>query len=305
MNQSEQIKEEARKLGFLDCGIVPAEYLKEDAARLKKWIDAGFHSGMQYMEGYFEKRTNPGLLVEDAKSVIVVLQNYHTQAGQSDSEAPVLSTYAYGRDYHKVVKKKLLSMLDAVRKITGSASGRAFVDSAPVLERALGRLAGLGWIGKNSMLLSRRFGSFFFIGSLIVDVALEYDQSGNEYCGTCTRCIDACPTGAIIANKIIDAGKCISYLTIENKDPDIPGELSGNFQNRVFGCDICQDVCPWNHNAPLHVEPGLKENVELLSLDKDAWHDMNEDLYEKLFEGSAVKRAGYNGLKRNLGFINN
>jgi len=282
---------------------VPAEFLSEDSLRLRRWLDAGYHGTMSYMEGHFEKRCDPGLLVENARSVIVVLQNYHTRKEQSDPFAPIVSKYAFGRDYHKLMRKKLQNLFASLKEISGSASGRVFVDSAPVLERALGRLAGVGWIGKNSMLLTRKFGSFFFIGSVITDVEFEYDSPINEYCGDCTKCIDACPTGAIVAGKIVDSNKCISYQTIENKTDSIPGSMKTQFMNRVFGCDICQDVCPWNHNAHEHDEPGLKENSTILALRKDEWFGMNEESFEKLFTGSAVKRAKYSGLRRNLDFL--
>ena len=283
--------------------MVPANFLLEDSQRLRRWLDAGYNGNMAYMDRHFEERSDPRLLVENARSVIVVLQNYFTRKEQSDPQAPIISKYAYGRDYHKVMRKKLQSLLHKVQKISGSDSGRVFVDSAPVLERALGRLSGLGWIGKNSMLLSRKYGSYFFIGSVITEVEFEYDQPINEYCGSCTRCIDACPTGAIIAGKIVDSGKCISYQTIENKSDFIPMEMKSQFMNRVFGCDICQDVCPWNHNASEHEEPGLMEHESVLALSKEDWFGMNEETYDKLFTGSAVKRAKYSGLKRNLDFL--
>ena len=270
---------------------------------MRQWLDAGYHGTMSYMERYLDKRTDPRMLVENARSVIVVLQNYYTRKVPSDPHAPLISKYAYGRDYHKLMRKKLQRLLVKVQEISGSDSGRVFVDSAPVLERALGRLSGLGWIGKNAMLLSRKYGSFFFIGTVITDMELEYDKPINEYCGSCTRCIDACPTGAIIADKIVDSRKCISYQTIENKNDSIPLEMKTQFMNRVFGCDICQDVCPWNHNAPEHDEPGLKENEALLALCKEEWLGMDEETYERLFAGSAVKRAKYSGLKRNLDFM--
>ena len=305
MDYSEKIKEAARLLGFLDCGIIPAETLADDATRLNRWLSAGYQAGMTWMERYPDKRTNPALLVENARSVIVVLLNYQTPERQTDPEAPVVSKYAYGRDYHRVAKKKLLKLLETIHDITGSATGRAFIDSAPVLERALGRRAGLGWIGKNSMLLSRKHGSFFFIGTLIVDIGLNYDRPVREYCGSCTRCIDACPTGAIVANKVVDANRCISYWTIENKGNTIPEEFRDKFMNRVFGCDICQDACPWNHNTPPHQEPALAGNDTLLSMSKDQWYQMSEKKYDELFQGSSLKRACYTGLKRNLQFLKN
>ena len=297
------IKEAARELGFLDCGVVPAGYLSGDSERLHRWLDAGYQGTMTFMERHFDKRCDPRLLVENARSIIVVFQNYYTARVQSDPDAPVLSKYAYGPDYHRFMKRKLGQLLVRVQKISGSASGRVFVDSAPLLERALGRLAGLGWIGKNSMLLSRNHGSFFFIGSVVTDVVLKYDKPVNEYCGNCTKCIDACPTKAIVAPGIVDATKCISYQTIENRGGVIPPEMKPRFMNRVFGCDICQDVCPWNKNATEHDEPGLRANDELLMLSKKDWYSMNEETYNRIFSGSAVKRATFAGLRRNLDFL--
>jgi epoxyqueuosine reductase len=303
LGYSEKIKEAALQLGFADCGIAPAVPLTDAAARLRRWLGSGYQAGMIYMDRHINERTNPALLVENARSVVVVLQNYYTISSQADPEAPVLSKYVYGRDHHRVVKKKLKLLMDHVHKITGSATGRAFVDSAPVLEKALGRMAGLGWIGKNSLLLSRKYGSFFFIGSLIIDKELEYDRPVREYCGSCTRCMEACPTGAITAARIVDANRCISYMTIENKEDTIPEQFREKFENRVFGCDMCQDICPWNINLTPHQEPGLEVNHTLLSLSKDQWHQLTESKFNELFKGSAVKRAGYAGLMRNLRFI--
>lgn len=303
MGYSEKIKEAALQLGFADCGIIPAEALTGDSARLRKWLKAGYQAGMTYMERLPDRRCNPALLVENARSVIVVLQSYYTRNRQLDPDAPVLAKYAYGRDYHAVIKQKLRKLLELVHDITGSATGKLFVDSSPLLEKALGRLAGLGWIGKNSLLLSRKFGSYCFIGSLIIDKELEYDRPVREYCGSCRLCIDACPTGAIVASRIIDARRCISYLTIVNKEDTIPARFHGKFRNHVFGCDICQDICPWNQNLAPHQEPALESNGSLLSMSRDQWHRLSESRFNDLFHGSAVNRAGYQRLMRNLRFI--
>jgi epoxyqueuosine reductase len=297
-----QIKEKALELGFLDCGIAPAKELSEDAARLESWLINQYHGDMQYMENHFAKRTDPSLLVEGSRSVIVVLQNYHNPEKQSHPGAPRISKYAYGKDYHKIVQKKLKNLLEFMQRDMG-ASGRCFVDSAPVLERALGRDAGLGWIGKNSLLLNRRNGSLFFIGTIITDLILKYDSPTREYCGDCNRCIEACPTGAIIADKIVDSRRCISYLTIENKKEKIPEEFRGKMENWIFGCDICQDVCPWNNNANPHNESSLMPLPELLEMSGESWQNLDEEKYNQLFEGSAVKRSKFSGLKRNIDFL--
>lgn len=298
------IKQKALELGFLDCGITPALPLPGDASRLTSWLDRQFHGDMHYMENHFEKRVDPSLLVEGARSVVVVLQNYHTKENQADPEAPRISNYAYGRDYHKIVRKKLKTLLSFMQGEMG-AGGRYFVDSGPVMERALARNAGLGWIGKHSLLLNRRNGSWFFIGTIITDLKLDYDCPTPEYCGDCTRCIDACPTQAIMADKIVDSRKCISYLTIENKKDSIPGEFRGKMENYAFGCDICQDVCPWNRNAHPHDEAWLKPLPGLLEMSREDWYSMDKENYEKLFAGSAVKRSRFEGLKRNLDFLKN
>ncbi len=254
---SQLIKQKALELDFLDCGIARAETLTEDAPRLKSWLENGFHGEMDYMENHFDKRVDPRKLVEGARSLIVVLQNYHTVQSQADPEAPLISKYAFGKDYHKIVRKKLNKLLNWMQDEFGPISGRAFVDSAPVMERAWGRLAGLGWIGKHSLLLNRKYGSWFFIGVIVSDLELEPDQPMKDYCGECTRCIDACPTQAILPGRTVDASRCISYLTIELKNKPIPEEFKSQMNNRVFGCDICQDVCPWNKNSHPHSEEWL------------------------------------------------
>jgi len=258
---------------------------------------------MGYMTRHFTKRTDPTLLVEGARSVISLLYNYYTDKKQQDPCAPVLSIYAYGKDYHHVMKDKMKRLFDFIIREIGEARGRIFVDSAPVLERAWAREAGLGWIGRNSCLISRRAGSFVFIGEIILDLELEYNRVPvKDLCGSCTRCVDACPTGAILPERTIDSGRCISYQTIENRG-QIPGELTGKFANRVFGCDICQEVCPWNRKAPEHDEPAFEPFPGLLEMSREEWHSLDQEKYRRLFSVSAVRRAGYSKLKSNLAFI--
>ena len=290
-------------MDFLDCGIARAGSLPDDAARLKSWLDSGYHGEMDYMGNHFEKRTDPRLLVEGARSVVVVLQNYHTTEQQQDPDAPKISKYAFGKDYHKMVKKKLRSLLDWMNQEMGPVSGRAFVDSAPVMERAWGRLGGLGWIGKHSLLLNRKYGSWFFLGVIISDLELEPDSPIQDYCGECTRCVDACPTSAILPGRTINASRCISYLTIELKNRKIPAEFKSQMNNRAFGCDICQEVCPWNSNTHPHDEEWLQPRPNLLEMSRDEWKNLNEPQFDEIFEGSAVKRAKFSGLRRNLDFL--
>jgi len=301
--KSRKIKEKALELGFLQAGIAKADNLREDAARLKDWLDMGYHGSMTYMENHFEKRVDPRQLVEGARSIVVVLQNYYTRNKQLDDQAPRISTYAYGKDYHRIMRKKLQSLYAYMETELGAQSGRVFVDSAPVLERAWGRLAGMGWIGKHSLLMNRKHGSWFFIGVILTDLVLEPDSPMRDYCGDCTRCIDACPTNAILPGKSVDASRCISYLTIENREDRIQEEFRGLMQNRVFGCDICQDVCPWSKNAHPHSEPWLDPRPGLLEMKRQEWMDLDEDRFDTLFEGSAVKRTKYTGLRRNLDFL--
>jgi epoxyqueuosine reductase len=301
--KSRKIKKKALELGFLQAGIARADHLREDAARLRVWLDKGYHGTMAYMENHFEKRVDPRQLVEGARSVVVVLQNYYTSENQYDEQSPVISKYAYGKDYHHIVRKKLQSLYAFMDAEIGAFSGRVFVDFAPVLERAWGNMAGLGWIGKHSLLLKRKYGFWFIIGVIITDLDLEPDGPMKDYCGDCTRCIDACPTTAILPGKTIDASRCISYLTIENREDRISEKFRGLMQNRVFGCDICQDVCPWNKNAHPHSESWLDPRPGLLEMAKGEWMDLDEQRFETLFEGSAVKRAKFTGLRRNLDFL--
>jgi epoxyqueuosine reductase len=297
------IKTEALKLGFDACGISKAGFLSEDAPRLDSWLRTGKHGEMSYMSNHFNKRTDPRLLTEGTKSVISVLLNYFPVESQKDPMVPVISKYAYGEDYHFVVKRKLNKLFDFIREEIGEVNGRAFVDSAPVLERAWAARAGLGWIGKNSMLISKKLGSFVFLGELMVDLELEYDEpSKKDYCGICTECIDACPTGAIVQPCVVDGSKCISCLTIELKG-EIPGQFKDHFQNRIFGCDICQDVCPWNRKVKPHKIKEFEPEKKFLEMTRDDWYQLGEEDFRKLYKKSALKRSGYKGLMRNIRFV--
>ena len=300
---SRKIKDKARELGFLQAGIARADHLKEDAPRLGEWLDKGCHGSMRYMENYFGKRVDPRELVEGARSIVVVLQNYFTGEKQQDAEAPLISRYVYGKDYHRIMRKKLQSLFAFMEAEMGAQTGRVFVDSAPVLEKAWGRLAGLGWIGKHSLLLNRKHGSWFFIGVIITDLELKPDSPMKDYCGDCTRCIDACPTNAILPGKTLDASRCISYLTIENRDDRLPEKFRTQMQNRVFGCDICQDVCPWNGNARPHSEPWLDPLPGLMEMTRQEWMGLDQERFDRLFEESAVKRTKFTGLRRNIDFL--
>ncbi|MBC8986567.1 tRNA epoxyqueuosine(34) reductase QueG [Pedobacter sp. N36a] len=297
------IKAEALRLGFMQCGIAKADFLEEEAPRLENWLKKQHHGEMNYMENHFDKRLDPRLLVDDAKSVISLTLNYYPESQQQDPEAPKISKYAYGMDYHLVIKDKLFQLLNFISEEIGDVSGRAFVDSAPVLDRAWAKRAGIGWIGKNSNLINKKSGSFFFLAELIIDLDLEYDQPfQTDHCGTCTKCIDACPTDAILSPFIIDAKKCISYLTIELRD-EIPKSFSDKMENWMFGCDICQDVCPWNRFSTPHTEPQFQANQRLLYMKKEDWMDITEDVFKTIFKNSAVKRTKFRGLTRNIDFI--
>lgn len=295
------IKQEAKRLGFDFCGISKAEFLEDEAPRLEKWLNSNMHGKMEYMENYFDKRLNPTLLVEGAKSVVSLLYNYYPEQTQNP-EAPKISKYAYGLDYHDIIKEKLKEFLNTLKEKIGDVIGRAFVDSAPVLDKAWAKRSGLGWIGKNANLLNKEQGSFFFIAELIIDLDLEYDGPIKDYCGTCTKCIEACPTEAIVAPYIVDGSKCISYLTIELKE-NIPVEFKSKMGNWVFGCDVCQDVCPWNRFSKPHHEPLFHNRTGMLDFTIDDWHDLTEETFNKVFKGTAVKRTKYKGLRRNLEFI--
>ncbi|HNP48639.1 MAG TPA: tRNA epoxyqueuosine(34) reductase QueG [Bacteroidia bacterium] len=299
---SKTVKEAAKRLGFDFCGISKAEFLEEEAPRLERWLLQEQHGKMSYMANHFDKRLDPRLLVPGARSVVSLLYNYFPLEKQTDPEAPQISKYAYGRDYHSVIREKLQELMEELREKIGEINGRVFVDSAPVLERAWAQKSGLGWIGKNSNLITREQGSFFFIAEMILDLELLADGPIRDYCGTCSRCIDACPTQAIIQPQVVDGSKCISYFTIELKE-EIPTSVSGKFQNWAFGCDICQDVCPWNRFSKPHHEKQFVPQDDLLQMTKNDWEEMTEEVFKKIFRDSAVQRAGYNGLKRNLNFL--
>jgi len=296
------IKIEAKRLGFLSCGISKAEFLEEEAPRLEKWLNQNMHGEMQYMENHFDKRLDPTKLVEGSKSVISLLLNYYPSEAQRDFSAPKISKYAYGTDYHFIIKDKLKSLLNFIQEEIGEVHGRAFVDSAPVLDKAWAAKSGLGWIGKHSNLLTQQVGSFYFIAELIVDLELIFDQPVTDHCGSCTACIDACPTQAIVEPYVVDGSKCISYFTIELKN-EIPTSAKGQFDNWMFGCDVCQDVCPWNRFSKPHNEPLFNPHPELLAMTKKDWEEITEDVFQKIFKKSAVKRTKFSGLKRNIIFL--
>ncbi|PWA05676.1 tRNA epoxyqueuosine(34) reductase QueG [Flavobacterium psychrotolerans] len=295
------IKSEALRLGFLSCGISKSGFLEKEAPRLENWLNQNRNGQMAYMENHFDKRLNPSLLVDDAKSVISLLLNYYPSEFQEVNSYKI-SKYAYGQDYHFVIKEKLNELLHSINETIGEVSGRAFVDSAPVLDKAWAAKSGLGWIGKNSNLITKSVGSFYFIAELIVDLELENDYASTEHCGTCTACIDACPTEAIVAPYVVDGSKCISYFTIELKD-NIPAEMKGKFDDWTFGCDICQDVCPWNKFSKAHSEPLFIPNPDLLSMTKKDWEEITEETFKVVFKNSALKRTKYEGLKRNVDFL--
>lgn len=295
------IKTEAKRLGFLSCGISKAEFLEDEAPRLEKWLKQNMHGEMQYMENHFDKRLDPTKLVEDSKSVISLLLNYFPEEKQNPDSFKI-SKYAYGMDYHFVIKDKLKSLLHFIQEEIGEVHGRAFVDSAPVLDKAWAAKSGLGWIGKHSNLLTQQVGSFYFVAELIVDLELEYDAPVTDHCGTCTACIDACPTKAIIEPYVVDGSKCISYLTIELKN-EIPSEFQDKMDDWMFGCDVCQDVCPWNRFSKSHNEPLFNPNPELLSFTKKDWEEITGEIFNKVFKKSAVKRTKLSGLERNIRFL--
>jgi epoxyqueuosine reductase len=295
------IKSEASRLGFDFCGISKAEFLEEEAPRLEQWLLQNMHGKMKYMENYFDKRLDPRKLVDGARSVISLLYNYFPEQALPDSSLKI-SKYAYGKDYHYVIKDKMKELMNFITETVGEVHGRAFVDSAPVLDKVWAKRSGLGWIGKNSNLVTTQQGSFLFIAELIIDLELEYDLAIEDYCGTCTRCIDACPTEAIVNPYVVDGSKCISYFTIELKK-EIPDDVKGKFEGWTFGCDICQDVCPWNRFSKAHREEQFEPIHELLQMTEQDWTEITEDVFKKIFSNSAVKRTGYKGLKRNLEFV--
>ncbi|MDO6490283.1 MULTISPECIES: tRNA epoxyqueuosine(34) reductase QueG [unclassified Cellulophaga] len=300
-NATTLIKEEAKRLGFISCGVSKAEFLEEEAPRLESWLNKNMNGQMSYMENHFDKRLDPTKLVDGSKSVISLLLNYYPEATQND-DALKISKYAYGQDYHHVIKSKLRALQEFITDNIGEVEGRAFVDSAPVLDKAWAAKSGLGWIGKNSNLITQRVGSFYFIAELIVDIELAYDSAVTDHCGTCTACIDACPTQAIVDSYVVDGSKCISYFTIELKN-EIPAEVRGKFDDWIFGCDVCQDVCPWNKFSKPHQEPLFNPHPDLLSMTKKDWEEITEDVFRKVFKKSAVKRTKFSGLQRNIDFL--
>jgi len=297
------IKQKAKDLGFFFCGISKADFLTEDAKHLDNYLKNGFQGKMSYLENHYDKRLDPRLLVDDAKSVVSLLMNYYPENIQEDADAPKISKYAYGKDYHFLIKDKLKKFFAYIQDEIGEVGGRVFVDSAPVLDKAWARKSGLGWIGKNANLIHPKHGSFFFIAELILDLDLTPDGPMKDYCGTCTKCIDACPTDAIVKPYVVDGSKCISYLTIELKDELLPKEFSNKMENWMFGCDICQDVCPWNRFSTPTKESFFNPHENLLKMSKVDWEDLTEEIFQELFRRSAIKRTKYKGLKRNIQFL--
>lgn len=295
------IKAESKRLGFLSCGISKAGFLEDEAPRLENWLNNQMNGQMSYMENHFDKRLNPTLLVDDAKSVISLLLNYYPSELQNEDSYKI-SKYAYGQDYHHVIKEKLKELLHFIQTEIGEVSGRAFVDSAPVLDKAWAAKSGLGWVGKNSNLITQKVGSFYFIAELIVDLELDYDTQTTDHCGSCTACLDACPTDAIVAPYVVDGSKCISYFTIELKD-NLPQEMKGKFDDWMFGCDVCQDVCPWNRFSKPHNESLFQTNSDILNFSKSDWEEITVDTFQKVFKNSAVKRTKYEGLLRTINFL--
>jgi epoxyqueuosine reductase len=297
------VKETALALGFDFCGIAKVQRLDEDARRLERWLNKGMNGSMKYMENYFELRVDPQKLVPGARSVITLLINYFPSEKQNKN-SPKISAYAYGKDYHGVIRNKLQSLLQILHEKIGEVNGRGFVDSAPVLERTWAQRSGLGWIGKNGNLITKGNGSFYFIATLITDLELEYDDPfAKDYCGTCTKCIDSCPTNAILPNKVVDGSKCISYYTIELKEMAIPANMHGKFDNWMFGCDTCQDVCPWNRFSKGTEETGFTPIREVLEFSLRDWEELTEESFKRIFKDSPIRRSKFNGIKRNLKFL--
>ncbi len=303
LSSEQKIKQLAHQSGFDFCGIATAAYLDDDAKRLEHWLRQGFNGSMGYMENHFDLRVDPTKLLPGARSVITVLKNYYPDAIQHD-DAPKVSKYAFGQDYHEVIRAQLNSFFSDLKLLFGNINGRGFVDSAPVLERSWATRSGLGWIGKNGNLITRQQGSFFFIATLITDLELQSDAPfANDHCGTCTRCIDACPTDAILPNKVIDGSRCISYFTIELKELLIPDQMKGQFANWMFGCDACQDVCPWNRFSAPHQETAFQPIPAILHFNTGDWEDLTEEKFKEIFKHSPLKRAKYAGIRRNLHFL--
>lgn len=304
LHHTQLVRQFASNLGFTHCGIATAKRLDADAKRLEQWLNKGYHGHMKYMENHFEMRIDPSQLVPGAKSVITLLLNYFPEEQQT-AGAPKVARYAFGKDYHDIIRKKLRTLLNLINENIGEVNGRGFVDSAPVLERSWAKLSGLGWVGKNGNLINKKQGSYFFIATLITDLPLQADDPfARDYCGTCTKCIDACPTDAILPGKVVDGSKCISYFTIELKEALIPNSQKGKFDNWLFGCDTCQEVCPWNRFASPHNEKDLSPIPEILHYSEKDWEELTEEKFKIIFKESPLKRSKFEGIKRNLRFLN-
>lgn len=303
MNKKETLKKWALELGFQQVGFAKADFLEEEAPRLESWLNEGFNGKMHYMNNWFDKRLDPRLLVDDAKTVMVLTYNYFPELTQTNTGAPKITKFAYGVDYHYVIREKLNTIIERARELYGDFSARGFTDSAPVLEGAWARKAGIGWAGKHTLLINKKRGSFFFLATIIMDLEVEEDVPFiSDHCGTCTRCIDACPTDAILGPRLLDASKCISYLTIELKDA-IPDEFKGRMEGWAFGCDICQDVCPWNKFSLPHSEAAFQPQEEMINMSWEDWDEMTQETFNRLFKKSAIKRTKFSGLKRNINFL--
>ena len=303
MNYSQLIKQKAEKFGFQSCGISKAEFLEEEAPRLEAWLDKGYHGEMKYMENHFDKRLNPTLLVDGAKSVISLSYNYFPKVKIDEINNFKISKYAYGEDYHEVIKDILKNMVAELQEEIGEFGFRVFVDSAPVLEKAWARKSGLGWVGKNANLITKKHGSFYFLAEIICDLELEYDLAVTDHCGSCRACIDACPTQAIVSDRIVDGSKCISYATIELKN-EIPDYFNGKMDDWIFGCDVCQDVCPWNRFSAPTLQEKFAPNFQKLNFRKNEWKELTQELFSEIFKKSAVKRTKFSGLMRNINLLN-
>ena len=303
MNYSQLIKQKAEKFGFQSCGISKAEFLEEDAPRLEAWLNKGYHGEMQYMENHFDKRLNPTLLVDGAKSVISLSYNYFPKVKIDEINNFKISKYAYGEDYHEVIKDILKEMVAELQEEIGEFGFRVFVDSAPVLEKAWARKSGLGWVGKNANLITKKHGSFYFLAEIICDLELDYDLAVTDHCGSCRACIDACPTQAIVSDRIVDGSKCISYATIELKN-EIPDYFNGKMDDWIFGCDVCQDVCPWNRFSAPTLQEKFSPNFQKLNFRKNEWKELSQELFSEIFKKSAVKRTKFSGLMRNINLLN-
>ena len=303
MNYSQLIKQKAEKFGFQSCGISKAEFLEEEAPRLEAWLNKGYHGEMKYMENHFDKRLDPTLLVDGAKSVISLSYNYFPKVKIDEINNFKISKYAYGEDYHEVIKDILKNMVAELQEEIGEFGFRVFVDSAPVLEKAWARKSGLGWVGKNANLITKKHGSFYFLAEIICDLELEYDLAVTDHCGSCRACIDACPTQAIVSDRIVDGSKCISYATIELKN-EIPDYFNGKMDDWMFGCDVCQDVCPWNRFSAPTLQEKFAPNFQKLNFRKNEWKELTQELFSEIFKKSAVKRTKFSGLMRNINLLN-